>query len=671
MTLLKPAQMSKVAVIGLKRNLAKVTSLLHDMGVIQIENISNELAAVTSEGQSGELFKRVSEEVLRLRGLKSALPAVGVTSKTRFRDVGELLEACSSLKIDSEVAALLEKKESVQSEIQRLESSMQIVGELSFLNEDLSVFSLGSATGFVGVGEAKWLRDFEQRLESKIKPVFKAVNAEGEAVTAVVVIRSQDLDLFGSVIQETHLRFKRIPELKGSPTQAKSEMESMLVKAKSTLAEVEASLKAVSEKYYGSISAMEEQLAIESKKLEVMAKFGFTDSLVVFEGWVPRMRLEELKATLSKATAGTTFVYETDSAEAPPTLFQNPKKISLFESFVRFYSLPQADEIDPTMIYSIFFPFFFGFMIGDVGYGLLILLIAIWIRRRVTKGGNSVVPAFIRNFGRTILRPSAWLKVANAMIVGSVVAILFGFLFNEYFGFGFNQYVFGPVSAALGLKGVGSRLVIDPISTYGLKKLLLFSGYTGLFLVCFGFALGAVNSYWERNYRHVLSKIGWLAIALSIAMYGLLLLHGGRTNPVSNPVAGGYIAGVVVGLGLVIYGEGGGAIIEFPSVISHIISYTRLVGILLASVILAHVIDVVFQGTLASGAAIAAFGVVILVLGQAFNLVLGMFEPAIQGARLLYVEFFSKFYHGNGRPFRPFGSRRVFTLPEEASAPSG
>jgi V/A-type H+-transporting ATPase subunit I len=102
------------------------------------------------------------------------------------------------------------------------------------------------------------------------------------------------------------------------------------------------------------------------------------------------------------------------------------------------------------------------------------------------------------------------------------------------------------------------------------------------------------------------------------------------------------------------------------------------VGILLASVVLASVIDLI--GTHlphhfpAEFVAVGIFvGAIILVIGQAFNVVLGVFEPGIQGARLIFVEYFSKFYTGNGRPFRPFGSERAYTAPPEppGGTPSG
>jgi len=115
------------------------------------------------------------------------------------------------------------------------------------------------------------------------------------------------------------------------------------------------------------------------------------------------------------------------------------------------------------------------------------------------------------------------------------------------------------------------------------------------------------------------------------------------------------------GIALMFVGEGTRAIMELASIVSHILSYTRLIGILLASVILAHTIDFIFLKALNISIPFIIIGSLILVIGHLFNIVIGVFEPGIQGARLVYVEFFSKFYTGNGRQFKSFGSTRMYT----------
>ncbi|MDG6914766.1 MAG: hypothetical protein JRM90_02200, partial [Nitrososphaerota archaeon] len=77
---------------------------------------------------------------------------------------------------------------------------------------------------------------------------------------------------------------------------------------------------------------------------------------------------------------------------------------------------------------------------------------------------------------------------------------------------------------------------------------------------------------------------------------------------------------------------------------------------------LAEVIDLIFLKGIQHSILLGAVGIAILVIGQLFNMLIAIFEPGIQGARLIYVEFFSKFYHGQGRPFTPFRGKRTYTV---------
>lgn len=663
--MLKPIPMKRIAILGLRMNRQNIVSILHDLGVVHLESVSRSVAGMLRNERDGDLNRQVSDQLLRIRALKSLLPTQPVSELHSFSSLDDLMDAAKSITIDGEVVSLERQKEDLLTKLKEADENLRLVGEFSFFPEDLSVLQLRLAHPFFGRIESEKFVDFKQALQIDFHDIALYAQ-EGKNITRFVIVVPPEFSsrALAAIIQRYGAKFEPVPRLSGKPMELLEKLKKKWNELSQILQDIEQQLNELSKQHFATIVSVEEQLTIESRKLEVAANLGVTRDVFALEGWVPVPNLEELKKTLDRYAQGTTEVYELESEERPPTLLSNPKRFRIFESFIRFYSLPSSDEVDPTMIFAFVFPIFFGMMLGDVGYGLVILAGSLWVIRRVEGGkrGRTILPRKLIKFAKMILAPPRMVKLAKALIPGSIIAIGLGFLFNLYFGFHLNGYLFEFLNQQFGLNLPSDGTFFDPISNFGLRKLLLISGYIGLTLVSFGLVLGILNHYWEKDKRGMLGKMGWLMFAWGIALLGLALLGRQTINPMQNLVVGSYFGLIFAGVGLMFYGERVRALMELPSIISHILSYTRLVGILIASVIFAHLIDFLFLKAMHKGPFLIVIGVVILLVGHFFNIIIGIFEPGIQGARLIYVEFFSKFFRGRGRQFQPFGTHRQFTL---------
>jgi V/A-type H+-transporting ATPase subunit I len=356
-----------------------------------------------------------------------------------------------------------------------------------------------------------------------------------------------------------------------------------------------------------------------------LSLFGETDLTFVLAGWLPSNKYDKVEKTLSQKIGEAVLVRQLPMTgqmkKLAPVALHNPKPARSFESLVNLLSLPRYGHIDPTRLMALFLPIFFGMILGDIGYGAILLVLSL---------------VFMRKYKTGTLH-----DILVVLAMGSAWAIVFGFLFGEFFGT-LGKYV--------GLE----PLWFDRASKEYVTSLLLITVAIGAVHILLGLVLGLWEGIKDRSRSHLLERGGML-----VGLFGLFVIVGVMTEYLPDTLMTPGIIGLV--LGIILLGASLGWLgilmgpIEFIGLIGNILSYLRIAAIGLASVYLAKVAN-----DIAGIAGNIVVGVILAALIHALNLVLGAFSPTIQSLRLHYVEFFRKFYEGGGRPYRPYqrGSRQ-------------
>ncbi len=623
--------MSKVEIVGPRDLLGETLSLIRKKGALHIEPSSvgfvddtHRLEIHSQLPDEKSLFAKIFLEdfAAKLKSLFSCLPAETIresflTTRPIIDTVSRTLENHLSM-----CRILCEKRNAFQHELHELSGYRTFLATVSTL---LDKIQMTPDLDYIGIT----LKD-----EKSVEVLRKNLDCLADASCELFTVQSEDGALVGLIaatkdLSETIrslLSQKQMPEftfpesLQSMSFVGKVEyLQKKILENEAELQAVEADLTEFTKRwgplYKAALDWVNEQLSIIHA-----SAFSFETAMCFFVyGWMPAEKVASLRAGLQKNFAGSVVLEEieirTEDLERIPVILQNPPYFKPFENFTRLLPLPSYTSFDPTPFIGLFFPLFFGLILGDAGYGFILLLVSFPATR--------------------IARENRLFQDAIRIVkICSLYAIIFGALYGELFG------DFGHT--ALGIK----PLFID--RQKNIIPMLYFAMAVGLAHVTLGLAMGIVSALRRHTKKEALVKllniiIIFLVVALIISFIGFF------PELLTRPL----IISILVLCPLLLFSGGLLAPLELLKNIGNIISYARIMAIGLTSVLLANVANQLsgLTGDVILGLFVG--GIIHLI-----GIIIGVFSSSIHSLRLHYVEFFDKFIELGGRQYRPFSSNQ-------------
>ncbi len=523
---------------------------------------------------------------------------------------------------DAILTQLKNEKTKIDTEIEVLTPWKALDATFNDLKElKSSVFLMGSLP--------KAFKDtFREKFESEIPYSYLEVVSEVKDEINIIALVYKDYEDEAKEILKSN-RFNEIDfKYDGVPAQVLTELSKRLEEISKEEQKISVQIKHDCE-YIEDFKIVYEYLSNKHIKAAACENFLKTESVVAIEGWVPTELTKDLEDII-KGITKESFHLELQEASKEdvdvPILLKNNSVVEPFESVTSMYSLPQYSELDPTPLHTPFYMVFFGMMVADIGYGIIMIIAALLALKKFNLDDGQKkfakfflilgIPTTIAGavygsfFGDLIpsLATKSLLNPANDLMTILVISIVMG-TFQIYFGLAVKAYII--------IKDGRPMDAIYDVLTWYLTL-------TGAFLLIGGPMI---------NLSAGIINIGkWVMIA---GMVGLVLTQGRESKSI-----GGKIGGGVYGL----YGVTG--------FIGDLVSYSRLMALGLAGGFIASAFNTIVR--MIPSPYNILVGAFIFVGAQMFNLLLSALGAYVHSARLQYVEYFSKFYEGGGKAFKAF-----------------
>lgn len=642
--------MDKISILGLEKERAGLMESLMKAGVVQLSELNPEEMPGISGPQNQSELARLDHMLNELSSSLEILQRYAPVKKPLFsaRRVISREEFESVLASSEKVLARAREINSCESGIMALKSEenrqQALLASLDvWMGLDLPLEMTGTRTTSIFAGTLPAdvnLDGLEKEIEEKVgeAALLHAGSDRNNHYILFIVHKSRKEDGL-SLLKNMGFNRTDFKDMKGTPAENR---ERILKNLKDITGEREAYIEKIRQ-LAGSraeIEALHDAVMMEREKADAAGKLLTTRSVFLLKGWVPAEVSERLKKQLEENYVCSVQVTEPGPDEETPVLLRNGPVTEAISPVIEMYGMPSSREIDPSATTMFFFTFFFGMIVADAGYGLILAL-----------AGALALKLFRMEEGTR--------RFMKLVLFCGISTMFWGVMFGSYFGIeSLSKYA----------------LWFNPSSTEGgTEKLMAYSLLFGIIHLYTGHVMNALNMIRRRQYADVIMDVLFPVIMYTGFAMAVLPNVPGIDADVAAKVSSYGVYVLVLGIVLTVFSAGrnkksvfgkifGGLpkLYDIISFLGDTLSYLRLMALSLSGGILASLIN-----GMVSGKSIIfrlTGGLVIVLAGHAVNFGMSILGAYVHSCRLQYLEYFSKFLQGGGEAFRPFAAKTRYIL---------
>ena len=668
-----PESMSRVVIVGNKSRLDEVIEAVYKLGVVHLIDYTNDSDEGFTIGAPLSYSSEASERLLKLRAAEKDLGIRTKKVKTQesYSDIEAKISSGEVENVENIVIGAVDERNKVAQKITELEAKKADLAVLSKLPMKLEDYS-GYQSLAVFVGTVK--EDCSAKIEAiPNTEVFVSADKKEVRIPVAVFVANAQKEEVSAILSESGYVELNVPEGTGMPADAMAQTEADIAENEKSLEECNEKIAQLSEQYKSFIAASDDLLADRVRKGETPLRIATTEYSYVIDAWVPKADLQKLQDGIQEQFGDSVLVdvqeeergrnlHEEEAAEprfkTAPTKYNNGVYAKHYEYPVSLISTPKYQEIDPSFVISIFFPMFFGFMVGDLAYAIpFICLGAYGLRHAKSKDFRAIATVFF--YG------GIWAAIFGFFFFGEMLGMHFAGDYDEMTNITWEHLL--GVNLPDWYESIMVYNAHHGTEHYGITKigaatvgfLLKVSVFIGIVHILISFFIGFLNVNRQHNFKEaMLEKGGWMfsVVGVTILCYAMSqMLFSGKD--LEGTLLYLLIAGVVIliaGVALCFPKEKVQAILDLPGIVGNILSYTRLAAIGMSKAGMALAFNYIAITVLGgSGVVGIIFGALVFVIGHMMIWFLAIISAGLHGLRLQYVESMNKFFVGGGVEYAP------------------